>query len=212
MDEQVKPEKSNDKPVSPAPEISKSPERLPQKPTESRANRFLVRTLRWLVGILIVMGLGALLVVYTLYRPMQQSLGESRTQGEQASQRIAELESQVETLSDLEAKNKVLQTELDQAELQIAILSARADVATAQVALAQEDEVKARQALSKTQQTLKKIEGLLKPSDKQLATYMEERLDLAIKGIGVNTFAAASDLDVLANGLLELEKTYFTKP
>jgi cytoskeletal protein RodZ len=212
MEPEKQPEKQNDKPVSPAPEISRAPERQPEKPTESRANRFLVRTLRWLVGILIVMGLGALLVIFALYRPMQQTLGESRSQGEQASQRIAELESQVETLSTLEAKNKQLQAELDKAELHMAILSARADVATAQVALAQEDQAKARQALNKTPQTLKKIEGLVKPSDKQLATYMQERLDLAVKGIGVNAYAATSDLDVMATSLVELEKTYFGAP
>lgn len=212
MEPEKQPEKQNDKPVSPAPEISKAPERLLEKPAESRMNRFLVRTLRWLVGILIVMGLGALLVIFTLYKPLQQTLGKSQSQGEQANQRVAELESQVETLSTLEAKNKQLQAELDKADLHIAILSARADVASAQVALAQEDQAKARQALKETPQTLKNIEGLLKPSDKQQATYMQDRLNLAVKGIGVNAYAATSDLDVLATSLAELEKTYFGTP
>jgi cytoskeletal protein RodZ len=212
MEPEKQPEKPNDKPVSPAPEISRAPERPFEKPTESRANRFLVRALRWLAAILIFMGLGALLVVFTLYKPMQQTLGESQNQGVQANQRISELESQVETLSTLEAKNKQLQAELDKSELHIAILSARADVATAQVALAQDDQNKARQALKDTPQTLKKIEGLLKPSDKQQATYMQDRLNLAVKGIGVNAYAAASDLDVLSTSLVDLEKTYFATP
>ena len=125
-------EKQNDKSVSPAPEVPKAQER----PAESRLNRFLVRALRWIIGILVVMGLGALLVIITLYRPLQQSLGESRGLGEQAQQRIADLESQVNNLSPFEAKNKVLQADLDKAELHIAILSARADVAAAQLALA----------------------------------------------------------------------------
>ena len=158
------------------------------------------------------MGLGALLVIITLYRPLQQSLGESRGQGEQAQQRIADLESQVNSLSPFEAKNKDLQAELDKAELHIAILSARADVAAAQLALAQNDQAKARLVLSKTPETLKKLENLLEPGKKKLATDMQERLQLALKGIGGNAYAAASDLDVLTTGLTELENAYFAKP
>ncbi len=201
-------EKQNDKPASPAPEIPKAQER----PAESRLNRFLVRALRWVIGILVVMGLGALLVVITLYRPLQRSLGESQGQGEQAQQRIADLESQVESLSTFEAKNQDLQSELDKAELHVAILSARTDVATAQLALAQNDQAKARLVLSKTPDTFEKLENLLEPGKKKLATDMQARLELAVKGIGGNNYAAASDLDVLATGLTELENAYFAKP
>jgi cytoskeletal protein RodZ len=204
----VEDEKQNDKPVSPAPVIPKAQER----PTESRLNRFLVRALRWLVGILIVMGLGALLVIFTLYRPMQLRLGESQVQGEQADQRIADLESQIESLSTFEAQNKDLKAELDKSELHIAILSARADVATAQLALTKNDDAKARLALSKTPETLKKLGNLLDADKKKVATDMQARLDLAVKGIGVNAYAAASDLDVLATALIELENAYFAKP
>ncbi len=200
--------KQNDKPVTPAPEIPKAQER----PAESRLNRFLVRTLRWLIGILIVMGLGALLVIFTLYRPLQQSLGASRVQGEQADQRIADLESQIEGLSTFETQNQDLKAELEKSELHVAILSARADVATALLALAKNDETKARLALSKTPETLKKLGSLLEPDKKKVATDLQARLDLAVKGIGVNAYAAASDLDVLATGLIELENAYFAKP
>ncbi len=200
--------KQNDNPVTPAPEIPKAQER----PAESRLNRFLVRTLRWLIGILIVMGLGALLVIFTLYRPLQQSLGASRVQGEQADQRIADLESQIEGLSTFETQNQDLKAELEKSELHVTILSARADVATALLALAKNDETKARLALSKTPETLKKLGSLLEPDKKKVATDLQARLDLAVKGIGVNAYAAASDLDVLATGLIELENAYFAKP
>jgi len=204
----VEPEKLNDKPISPAPEMPKPPER----PTESRLNRFLVRTLRWLVGILIVMGIGALLVIFTLYRPLQQRLGDSQVQGEQADQRIADLEGQIESLSPFESQNQDLKAELEKSELHVAILSARADVATAQLALAKNDDTKARLALSKTPETLKKLGDLLEADKKKVATDMQDRLVLATKGIGVNAYAAASDLDVLMTSLIELENAYFAKP
>ena len=204
----MEPEKQNDKPISPAPEMPKPQER----PAESRLNRFLVRTLRWLVGILIVMGLGALLVIFTLYRPMQLRLGESQVQSEQAGQRIADLEGKIESLSTFEGQNKDLKAELEKSELHVAILSARADVATAQLALAKNDDTKARLALSKTPETLKKLGDLLEADKKKVATDMQDRLALAVKGIGVNAYAAASDLDVLTTSLIELENAYFAKP
>lgn len=204
----MEPEKLNDKPVSPAPETPKPQER----PTESRLNRFLVRALRWLVGILIVMGVGALLVIFTLYRPLQQRLGESQVQGEQADQRVADLQSQIDRLSTFESQNQDLKAELDKSELHVVILSARADVVTALLALAKNDDAKARLALSKTPETLKKLGSLLEADKKKVATDMQDRLELAVKGIGVNAYAAASDLDVLATGLIELENAYFAKP
>jgi len=184
----------------------------PERPTESRLNRFLVRTLRWLAGILIVMGIGALLVIFTLYRPLQQRLGDSQVQGEQADQRIADLEGQIESLSPFESQNQDLKAELEKSELHVAILSARADVATAQLALAKNDDTKARLALSKTPETLKKLGDLLEADKKKVATDMQDRLVLATKGIGVNAYAAASDLDVLMTSLIELENAYFAKP
>jgi len=179
---------------------------------ESRMNRFVLNLMRWVLGILIVAGLGIILAIYALYMPMRQRLQQSQAEVESANQRVAELEGKVEGLTPIETKNKDLQSELGKAQLHVAILSARADIAAAQLALAQNDPVKARLALNKTPETLKKLESMLEPDKKKLATDMASRLDLAVKGIGENAYAANSDLDVLATGLIELENAYFAKP
>ena len=179
---------------------------------ESRLNRFVLRAVRWLIGILIIAGLGAMAVVFTLYVPLQQRLTQTQSDLEQASSRVTELESEVERLATFEEKNKALQGEMDKTELHVAVLSARADVAAAQLALEQDDAPKARLALSKTGATIEKLEGLLKSGEKALAADMQSRLELALEGIGANDFAAASDLSVLANSLIELENAYFAVP
>jgi len=183
-----------------------------ERPAESKLNRFLVRSLRWLVGVLVIAGLGALLVIFTLYMPLRQKWQLSQEAVQQSNQQVADLKGQVESLNPLEVQNKDLQARLDQAELHVAILSARSDIAAAHLALAQNDAPKARLALSKTGDTLKALEGMLKPGEKKLATDMRARLELAFKGISDNTYAASSDLGVLANGLIELENAYFAKP
>ena len=179
---------------------------------QSRMNRALQRGFRWLLGFLIVAGLGALLVIFTLYLPLRQSLGQSQAEVEQMKQQVAELEGDIDRFSPLETENQDLQAELDQSSLHIALLTTRADIATAQVALAQEDPEAARLALKDTARTLRSMLSKLKPEDKDLVTNLLARLDLALKGIGENNYAAASDLDVLATGLVELEKTYFPGP
>lgn len=196
-------EKQNEKPASPLPEATKE---------QSRLNRTSLRVLRWLLGILILMGMGALLVIYTLYMPTRQKLEQSQGQIEQADQRVTELEGEVGNLSTFEEQNQDLLVELDKTRLHVAILSARADVAAAQLALALNDPSKARLALSKTLDTLKKLESMLEPGKKKLAADMQARLNLALKEIGENAYAANSDLDVLTTGLLELENAYFAKP
>ncbi len=111
----------------PVEEVAKPEEAKP----ESRLNRFLLRSMRWLIGILIVAGLGALLVIFTMYVPLQQRLSQSQGDLDQASSRVTELENEVERLSTFEAKNKALQAEnnalqaeMDLAELHVAVLSA----------------------------------------------------------------------------------------
>jgi len=202
-----------DEPQETKPEpVSAKETKAPQPKPESRMNRFMVSLMRWVLGILILAGLGALLAIYALYLPMRQRLQQSQAEVESANQRVADLEGKVEGLTPIETKNKDLQVELGKAELHVTILSARADIAAAQLALALNDPVKARLALNKTPETLKKLESQLESDKKKLATDMQSRLELAVKGIGNNAYAANSDLDVLATGLIELENAYFAKP
>ncbi len=176
-----------------------------EKRPESRLKRFLRGALRRLLAFLIIFGLGMLLALYAFYMPTQRALGQTR-------QKLAALEGQAGEANTLLRQNQELQEALDKANLHIIILSARADVAAAQLALAQGDAAKARLALSQTSDTLKKLADLLEPQQKKLAGDLQERLSLAVKGIGSNNYAAASDLDVLMAGLVELENAYFTKP
>jgi cytoskeletal protein RodZ len=184
----------------------------PESQPEGRARRFRKRALRWLLGFLIVFGLGALLAVYALYLPARERIRSSQDQLEAANQKITELESRVDSLSGLETTNQELQAEIEATSLHVNILKARADIAAAQLSLAKDDPSKARLALSKTPNTLEILAGIIPPGQKEVVTDLQDRLKLAVSEIGENTFAADSDLNVLATGLMELENSYFTSP
>lgn len=202
------PVSSDSSPVDSAEPAEKLPTPLSEKPRRSIWRRLLA----WLLVILIAFSLGALVVLYTLYLPERQGLEAMQADLVQANQKVAELESRVDSLSGLESKNQDLEGAMQEANLHINILKARADVATALQALAKNDPARARVALSKTGQTLDAIKELLEPGQQKTADDMQARLKLALGEIGDRAFAAESDLNVLATSLMELENAYFAAP
>ncbi len=200
----------------------KSPEEEPQKP-EKRSPGFLIKSLRWVLGILIVFGLGAVTVIYFGLLPAQQNYRDTNQELQNAQQQISDIQSQaqqeqndlqaeIDRLKTFESKNKDLQAQLNQAELHVAILSAQNDVISAQLALEKEDTNSASLALSQTPKVLDTISNMLAPNQREVVATMKNRLDLAVNGIDTNNYAAQSDLDVLYNDLIKLENTLFSQP
>ena len=181
----------------------------PEPELETRGQRFLRLSIRWLAGILILFGLGVIATVFLLYRPTTGELSRARDELAQSQQQVAELEAEVERLQSLEAENEALQEELNQARLHIQILSALSDVNAARLDLANDDAANARLDLTNTPQTLERLGELVEPEQQEAVEAMQSRLDLALEGIDRDVFAAQSDLRVLATNLMQLENTFF---
>lgn len=186
-------------------------ELLQQPAKVSRARKAAISMLRWVLGILIVAGVGFLVALYTLFIPARQTNQDLQQQLQQEKQKYAVLEAQIEDWRLLESQHREALAELDEAKLRRSILSARVDVANAQLALEKQEAENAKLALSQTSQTLSEIKGLVPAAQAQLVEEMQARLDLALSGIDGNAYAAASDLDVLATSLLVLENTVFNR-
>lgn len=182
----------------------------PAEEPESRLQRFARLSVRWLAGLLIVFALGVLATVFVLLQPARQDLSQTRAELEQANQRITELEAEVERLSTFERSNQKLSEDLDTANLHITILRALSDVNAARLALAMDDSASAQVHLTKTNQTLQELEGLVDANSRDLVVSMQDRLELALSEIGEDNFAAQSDLGVLSTNLVQIENTYFT--
>jgi len=228
LQEQKAPETGMGSEAGPKPKEEPEPETISKPKAESkatpkpvkRAPSFWTRALRWTLGFLILFGLGFIAAIFLFYIPARQQTNTLRadlqasqqqaTQSVNASQqKVSDLENQVQQLSTLDSKNKDLQTALEQAQLHIAILSARTDVATAQLALEKKDTSKAHVALSQTPKTLDSMSSMLASNQQKLIEDMKARLTLADGEIDSNAFAAQSDLTVLATSLLELENALF---
>lgn len=176
---------------------------------ETRSQRFLRLSIRWLAGILILFGLGVIAAVFLLYRPTTQALSQAGDDLTQAEQRVAELEAEVDRLQSLEGENEALLEELNQAQLHIQILSALSDVNAARLDLANDDVASARLDLTNTTETLERLGELVAPEQQEAVQAMQDRLDLALAEVDRDAFAAQSDLRVLATNLVQLENTFF---
>ncbi len=185
----------------------------PPAPEPSRSSVVLRRILRWVLGVLVILSLGFLAATFVFYLPTSRTLSQTQRDVEQANQRIAEIEAdldaETERISALRSEKEVLDEELARANLHISILSALADVNAARLSLALDDPGSARLALTNTPDTLTDLADLVGDEQTELVAMMQSRLALALSGVEDDPFAAQSDLEVLANNLVKLENTYF---
>lgn len=218
---QSEPEKekleSEEKPFSELPVETKptgevsAPVPAPQQ-AESKMRHFFRMALRWVIGFLIVFLLGALAMEFAFYRPLTLQFDQVKNERDQAQQNEKNLQGQIDSLTPLATQNKSLQDQLSESQLHVTILSAEANVTTAQVSLLNDIPADARLVLNKTTTTLKTLQGMLPPDQQKVATDMQNRLTLALGELDSNKFAAQSDLNVLETSLIQLENILFANP
>jgi TolA-binding protein len=186
-------------------------ESLDQPKLEKRAPRFWVRTLRILLGVFILIGVGALLAIYLLYVPTRHKLLVTKSEMEAAanttSAQLNQANQEIDRLSSFEKKNQELQAELEKISIHNTILQLRIDVATAQLALAKEDPSMAHLALNKTSETIQTLKNSLPVDQQKVTESLETRLELVLKEIEGDAETAQTDLGVMMSTLLELESS-----
>jgi len=190
--------------------------RPPGSREPGRLNSFVRRTARSLLvaGLLIVTGL---VVGYFAFQQPQASalnaqVEQLATEKADLETQVAALQEDVDALEPFEGENRALRASLDEAELHVRLLSALTDVQAAQLNLALGEIDSARLSLSRTETKLEDLQELL-PADQQgVVDGMIQRLNLVLDGMESDAFASQSDLEVLANSLLQLENTLFIAP
>ena len=205
-------------PTPPEPQPEKE---LPRKPAQPKAKEppgFWQRALRWVLGFLIVLGIGALAAIFLLYIPARNRINAARSELSASDQRISDLQGRIQELQKLEDQNAALsesrdalQTEIGQADLHIALLSAQVDVVRATLALVRENPSRADIHLTNTENSLQRIRENLPATQKDVVDEMKNRLESVKENIRSNKSAAAqSDLDVLLAQLVDLENDLFS--
>jgi len=118
--------------------------------------------------------------------------------------RLATANAELEKLRPLVAENAALAAEVQRSGTRLLVLSALVDIDAARVSLAVGEPGPASDRLDKIRQGLAALESRLEGETKQSVAAMRPRLELVAGEIDGDSFAAARDLEVLANDLSQL--------
>lgn len=161
----------------------------------TKFQRFLRQALIWLGVIAGGFLAGFLTFYFVLYQPKAAALEEAESQ-------VQGLQSQLDTVnSQLEA--------LEDADTHRALLEAMVDAYDARLAMAQENVVAAKSALSGTTATLEGISAEIEAFDSGLASALPQRIQLIRTNLDRDLETAIADCDQLIEDLIEVEQALF---
>ncbi|HUS85183.1 MAG TPA: hypothetical protein VMX56_08550 [Anaerolineales bacterium] len=169
----------------------------PVKP-KRRLRRFLI----WAIAVSGLFAMGIAALWYVKMRPLSIELAATRTQ-------LGSLQVELEDLRPLQAENAQLLDELDMGKSQVQLLSVLINVTSAQLALAQNDEIAAKAALAGTRASLLELEERLTAENADTVHGLIDRLELVQGEVDTDALTASLDLEILANNLLSLERSLF---
>lgn len=165
---------------------------------------------RWMLWLIIFFGLGATAVVVFLYVPLQQKHGAVKADLTASAQMLSSDQKKLESLSaqvaDLENKNKDVQSQLDQANLQLATVNVKSDIQAASLAISKSDPVSARLSLEKATVDMQTLGSELKNSNLSgVVVTLQQRLEQVKSKMNSEMGSAQTDLDTMIDNLSKLQ-------
>lgn len=194
-------------------EVAESPEVTPDEKKElGRARLIFRRILIWLVVIVLAFAGGFFVDTVLRYQPEKAKVADLTEEITSAQTEITTLEEEIDRLSVFEEHNVSLTEEITDITTHITILSARAAVADATLALEQSRIAEAKLALDKVGSTLETLKTMLNDDQVEVVVNMLQRHQLILIELEDDSFSAQTDLGVLASKLNALENTLFASP
>ena len=194
-------------------EVAESPEVTPdEKKKPGKARLIFRRILIWLVVIAIAFAGGIFVDSILRYQPEQAKVAALTEEITSAQTEITTLEAEIERLDVFEELNLGLVEEIADITTHITILSARAAVADATLALEQNRIADAKLALDKVGSTLEILKTMLNDDQVEVVNNMLQRHHLILIELEDDSFSAQTDMEVLAAKLNALENTLFASP
>ncbi len=194
-------------------EVAESPEVTPdEKKKPGKARLIFRRILIWLVVIAIAFAGGIFVDSILRYQPEQAKVAALTEEITSAQTEITTLEAEIERLDVFEELNLGLVEEIADITTHITILSARAAVADATLALEQNRIADAKLALDKVGSTLEILKTRLNDDQVEVVNNMLQRHKLILIELDDDSYSAQTDMEVLAAKLNALENTLFASP
>jgi len=162
----------------------------------------------------LVLFLAGMLVSFLIFtRPVQADLeavsarlAEQEAKNEQVENDIKDLQ---DTKAGLEAEKIALQNSLVSNDLHIALLNTLADVMSARLALAAENDTGTRLALNNAVNSLKTLESLVQADQRVVVVALQADLESIASALSSSSASAQGDLEVMTENLMQLRESYF---
>ena len=194
-------------------EVAESPEVIPdEKKKPGKAQLIFRRILIWLVVIAIAFAGGFFVDSVLRYQPEMAKVAALTEEITSAQTEITNLEAEIVRLDVFEEQNVSLTEEIADITTHLTILSARAAVADATLALEQNRFADAKLALDKLGSTLEILKTRLNDDQVEVVNNMLQRHKLILIELDDDSYSAQTDMEVLAAKLNALENTLFASP
>ncbi|MBW1674419.1 MAG: hypothetical protein JRJ45_12390 [Deltaproteobacteria bacterium] len=187
-------------------------ETLPEKKGLSRARKIWRQILVWLVVVAIAFASGFFLDAQLRLEPALAEIDSRRAEIDSLGAEIDSLEAEIERLGAFEDQNTALSAEIDHLNIHLVLLSVRASVADASLAVEQGRQADAKLALNKVGSTLEVLKGLLNAEQAEVVENMISRYQLVMIELDNDGATVQTDLNLIATKLLTLENTLFASP
>jgi len=191
-------------------------ESLEETPVESKkpgkAQLIFRQILIWMVVIVIAFAGGFFVDAALRYQPEKAKVAQLSQEITKAEGEITSLEAEIDRLSVFEDQNVGLRDEISEITTHITILSARAAVADATLALEQNRLADVKLSLDKVGSTLESLKPMLNEDQAEVVENMLQRYQLIVIELEDDSFSAQTDMEVLASKLNALENTLFASP
>lgn len=192
-------------------EMKESPEK-PEKEKPSKARKIWRMFLVWMVVITVAFAGGFFFDTAFRYQPQVELVKVLKEDLSAANDQILSLEAEIERLGQFEDENISLTEQIDNITTHITLLSARAAVADATLAVEQDRTADAKLALDKVGSTLATLKGMLNADQAEVVENMIQRHNLIMIELQGDGYTVQTDLELLAGKLNTLEATLFASP
>lgn len=192
-------------------EVEESSEK-PKKEKPSKARMIWRKFLIWMVVIAVAFAGGFFFDTAFRYQPQVELVKVIKEDLSSANDQILSLEAEIERLGEFEDENIRLTEEIQNITTHITLLSVRAAVADASLAVEQERTADAKLALDKVGSTLDALKGMLNADQAEVVENMIQRHNLIMIELEGDGYTVRTDLELLAGKLNTLEATLFASP
>jgi hypothetical protein len=158
--------------------------------------------LNWLIILLVMFTAGVIVTYLVRVTPLQQEKSQALTAQATAEAKAGQLQTQL-------SQAVTNSGNLNSANAHVLLLHALEDVTNARLSLAQNSPADAKKALANTTGTLNSFLTYSSPKEADLSQSAKQRLALVLTEIDRDSKTSISDLGILSDQLLELEKRLF---